>query len=91
MSNGYAPLFMQMDERMQLIAGNAMMRAMAVQASPNDQLEGFSYITGVLETGQHLNLLPDGIEALEDIYQGPVVKLSELITIPAKRIQGFKS
>ncbi|KRP64708.1 gamma-mobile-trio integrase GmtZ [Pseudomonas orientalis] len=91
MSNGYAPLFMQMDERMQLIAGNAMMRAMAVQASPTDQLEGFSYITGVLETGQHLNLLPDGIEALEDIYQGPVVKLSELITIPAKRIQGFKS
>jgi len=29
MRNGYTPVFMQMDERMQLIAGNAMMRAMA--------------------------------------------------------------
>jgi hypothetical protein len=84
MRNGYAPLFMQMDERMQLIAGNAMMRAMARKASPNDQLEGFTYISGVLETGQHMKLLPEGIKALEDVYQGPVIKLSELISTSSK-------
>jgi hypothetical protein len=90
MRNGYTPLFMQMDERMQLIAGNAMMRAMSRKASPNDQLEGFTYITGVLESGQHLKLLPDGIKALEEVYQGPVIKLSELIATSAKAIRGVE-
>lgn len=84
MRNGYAPMFMQMDERMQLIAGNAMMRAMAHKASPNDQLEGFTYISGVLEAGQHMKLLPNGISALEEVYQGQVIKLSELIATSSK-------
>lgn len=79
MQNGHYPVFMQMDERMQLIAGNAMMRAMAHQASPHDLLEGFSYAIGVLEAGKHLNLLSSGIKALEEVYQSPVVKLSELL------------
>lgn len=87
MRSGYTPVFMQMDERMQLIAGNAMMRAMSRRASPNDQLEGFTYITGVLEAGQHLKLLPDGIKALEEVFQGPVVKLSDLIATSAKAIR----
>ncbi|MHA6519354.1 gamma-mobile-trio integrase GmtZ [Pseudomonas aeruginosa] len=87
MQNGYSPVFMQMDERMQLIAGNAMMRAMARQASPHDQLEGFTYVAGVLEAGQHLKLLPSGIEALENAYQGPVFKLSELIATSSKSIR----
>ncbi len=84
MRNGYTPLFMQMDERMQLIAGNAMMRAMARKASPNDQLEGFTYISGVLEAGQLMKLLPEGITALEEVYQGSVTKLSELIATSSK-------
>ena len=88
MRNGYAPLFMQMDERMQLIAGNAMMRAMARKASPRDQLEGFTYISGVLEAGQHMKLLPDGIKALKEVYHGPVVKLSDLIASSAKGFAG---
>lgn len=87
MRNGYTPLFMQMDERMQLIAGNAMLRAMARQASPNNQLEGFNYIAGVLEAGQHLKMLPDGIKALEEVYQGPVIKLSDLIATSAKAMR----
>ena len=87
MQNGYSPVFMQMDERMQLIAGNAMMRAMARQASSHDQLEGFTYVAGVLEAGQHLKLLPSGIEALENAYQGPVIKLSELIATSSKSIR----
>ncbi len=91
MRNGYTPVFMQMDERMQLIAGNAMMRAMARKASPNDQLEGFTYITGVLEVGQHLKLLPEGIKALESIYHSPVIKLSDLIATAGKAISGGES
>lgn len=82
--HGYTPIFMNMDERMQLIAGNAMMRAMAIKASPDDQLEGFAYITGVLEVGHQLKLLPEGIKALEDVYQGPVIKLSDLIATSFK-------
>lgn len=87
MRNGYSPVFMQMDERMQLIAGNAMLRAMARQASPNDQLEGFSYVVGAIEAGQHLKLLPDGIKSLEEVYQGPVIKLSDLIATSAKAVR----
>ncbi|WP_336353204.1 VPA1269 family protein [Pseudomonas atacamensis] len=83
MRNGYAPLFMQMDERMQIIAGNAMMRMMARKASPTDQLGGFTYISGVIEAGQHMKLLPEGIKALEQVYQGPVVKLADLIASSA--------
>jgi hypothetical protein len=84
MQNGYSPVFMQMDERMQLIAGNAMMRKMALQASPSDQLEGYRYVAGMVETGKYLNLLPSGIKALEEIFVGPVVKLSELISTSFK-------
>ena len=87
MNKGYSPVFMEMDERMQLIAGNAMMRAMAARASPYDQLEGFKHVAGLVEAGQHLHLLPSGIGALEKAYQGPVIKLSEIIGTSSKRIQ----
>lgn len=80
MQNGYAPIFMQMDDRMQLIAGNAMMRKMARHASPSDQLEGYRYVAGIVETGKKLHLLAKGIEALEEVFLGPVIKLSDLIT-----------
>lgn len=87
MQNGYSPIFMQMDERMQLIAGNAMMRAMARQASPHDQLEGFRYAAGLVEAGQHLDLLPSGIDALEEVYRSPMIKLKELIGTSSKGIR----
>ena len=87
MRNGYSPVFMQMDEHMQLIAGNAMLRAMAHRASPNDQLEGFSYVVGAIEAGQHLKLLPVGIKSLEEAYNGPVIKLSDLIATSAKAVR----
>lgn len=85
MNKGYSPVFMEMDEQMQLIAGNAMMRAMAAQASPNDQLEGFRHASGLVEAGKHLHLFTSGINALEEVYQGPVIKLSEVIGASSKR------
>ncbi|WP_330207348.1 gamma-mobile-trio integrase GmtZ [Pseudomonas sp. AM14(2022)] len=89
MKNGYTPVFMQMDERMQLIAGNAMMRAMARKVAPNDQLEGFTCVSGLLEAGQHMKLLPEGIKALKEVYQGPVMKLSDLIATSGKTVSGL--
>jgi hypothetical protein len=85
---GYTPVFMNMDERMQLIAGNAMLRAMAAQADPNNQLEGFKMAAGVIEAGQHLGLLPAGIAALESAFEAPVIKLTDLIQSTAQE-QGF--
>ncbi|MHC8337763.1 gamma-mobile-trio integrase GmtZ [Pseudomonas sp. HLT2-19-2] len=81
MSQGYVPIFMNMDDRMQLIAGNAMMRAMASKANPTNQLEGFRMASGVLEAGQNLGLLPSGISALEHTFEAPVIKLVDLLSI----------
>ncbi|MCF7532173.1 integrase family protein [Pseudomonas petrae] len=87
MQHGYSPIFMQMDERMQLIAGNAMMRAMAFEASPSDQLKGFSYVTGAAEAGKYLTFLPCGLKALEDVCRCPVVKLSDLTSMSTMHIR----
>lgn len=82
MREGYAPVFMQMDERMQLVMGNALMRAMARQAYPEDwRIEGYRRVAGVIEAGYSLRqsgLLDRGIEALEQQWEQPVVSLREL-------------
>lgn len=87
MKQGYSPVFMNMDERLQLIAGNAMMRSMATQAAPRDQLEGFRQVAGLIEAGQSLHLLPTGIEALEQVIKRPLVKLADLITSSSKQVR----
>lgn len=84
MQQGYTPVFMNMDEHMQLIAGNAMLRAMAAKADPNNQLEGFTMAAGMIETGRHLGLLPAGIAALENAFEAPVIKLTDLIVSTSK-------
>ena len=51
-----------------LIAANAMMRQMALQANPSDKLEGFKKVTSYLELGQFMQnskLLDVGLKALE--------------------------
>jgi len=82
MREGYAPVFLQMDEQMQLIMGNALMRAMAQKASPEDwRIEGFRRVSGLIEAGYSLRaagLLDHGIEALEQQWPRPVVRLNEL-------------
>lgn len=87
LKNGYTPVFMNMDERMQLIAGNAMMRSMAAQASPNDQLEGFRQVANLIEMEDSLHLLPTGIRALEQTIERPLVKLTDLISSSAKQVR----
>lgn len=87
MQGGYAPILMGMDDRLQLIAGNAMMRSMATTMSPRDQMEGFREVSNLLETGEGLKLLPAALEALERDMKQPVAKLSDLITTTSKQLR----
>lgn len=66
--DGYTPPFMLMDDHMKLIAGNAMVRAMAKSLSPEDwRGEGYKLVSGMIETGDFLTnngIIRDGVEAL---------------------------
>ncbi|ALD02581.1 hypothetical protein AMQ28_09590 [Acinetobacter sp. TTH0-4] len=68
MRKGYSPYLLMLDQDHQLIAANAMMRQMALQANPSDKLEGFKKVTSYLELGQFMQnskLLDVGLKALE--------------------------
>ena len=69
MKKGCEPIFLEMDEKTQLIAANAMLRHMAKIADPNDKLEGYRKVANYLEAGQYLEdhkLFDAGISALND-------------------------
>ncbi|MNP33906.1 hypothetical protein D3C76_1271700 [compost metagenome] len=87
MQGGYAPILMGMDDRLQLIAGNAMMRSMALTLSPKNQMEGFREVSSLLEAGEGLKLLPAAMEPLERVTKQPVAKLSDLITTTSKQLR----
>lgn len=87
MSSGYQPVLMNMDEGMQMIAGNAMMRGMVKAASQIDGLEGFQKVTGIIEAGQSLGLIPKGVVSLEQKINTKVVKMSDLAVMSSKRVR----
>ena len=69
MKKGFEPLFMEMDDKQQLIAANAMLRQMAKIADPDDKLEGYRKAANYIEAGEYLTdnkLLSEGIHALTD-------------------------
>ncbi|MGY5820959.1 gamma-mobile-trio integrase GmtZ [Vibrio chemaguriensis] len=69
MKKGFEPIFMEMDDKQQLIAANAMLRQMAKIADPNDKLEGFRKVASYIEAGEYLTdnkLFSEGINALTD-------------------------
>lgn len=86
MRNDYVPIFMNMSDRMQLIAGNAMMRAMSRASSANNRVEGFRQVTGLIEAGEAVPQLDLGIEALQQIIGQPPLRLKDLI---AKQANGI--
>lgn len=72
MHAGYKPYLLILDQEQQLMAANALMRQMAMQANPNEKLEGFKKITNYLELNQFLSnkkLLDNGINALKHRIQ----------------------
>ena len=69
MKKGFEPIFMEMDEKQQLIAGNAMLRQMAKIADPDDKLEGYRKVANYIEAGEYLSdnkLFNAGMCALSD-------------------------
>ncbi|WP_318489478.1 gamma-mobile-trio integrase GmtZ [Photobacterium leiognathi] len=69
MKKGFEPIFMEMDDKQQLIAANAMLRQMAKIADPDDKLEGYRKVANYIEAGEYLTdnkLLSQGIHALTD-------------------------
>jgi len=64
---GYQPVLMEMDERAQLIAANALLRKMAYIAHPSDKLEGYRIAANYIEAQEYLmddRLLEAGIEQM---------------------------
>lgn len=69
MKKGFEPVFMEMDDKQQLIAANAMLRHMAKIADPDDKLEGYRKVANYIEAGEYLTdnkLFSQGIHALTD-------------------------
>lgn len=69
MKKGFEPIFMEMDEKQQLIAGNAMLRQMAKIADPDDKMEGYRKVANYIEAGEYLSdhkLFSAGMNALSD-------------------------
>ncbi|MBE9402548.1 hypothetical protein IQR32_14805 [Acinetobacter albensis] len=69
MKTGFDPIFLEMNDKQQLIAANAMMRYMAKIADPDDELEGYRKVADYLEAEKYLNdhkLLNAGISTLTD-------------------------
>ncbi|CAE6895788.1 Putative phage integrase [Vibrio sp. B1ASS3] len=69
MKKGFEPIFMEMDDKQQLIAANAMLRQMAKIAAPDDKLEGYRKVASYIEAGEYLTdnkLFSQGIHALKD-------------------------
>ncbi|MEC7081645.1 MAG: integrase family protein [Pseudomonadota bacterium] len=69
MKKGFEPIFMEMDDKQQLIAANAMLRQMAKIADPDDKLEGYRKVANYIEAGEYLEenkLFNAGMNALTD-------------------------
>lgn len=69
MKKGFEPIFLEMDEKQQLIAANAMLRHMAKIADPDDKLEGYRKVANYIEAGEFLReskLFNAGLSALTD-------------------------
>ncbi|MBD8616868.1 hypothetical protein IFT69_24465 [Pseudomonas putida] len=80
MRNDYAPIFLNMSDKMQLTAGNAMMRAMAQAVSPGDRLEGYRQVSELVEAAHAIPQLQDGVDALKRVAGEQVFKMKDLIT-----------
>lgn len=68
--SGYRPVFLEMDEQTQLIAGNAIMRKMAQIANSDDKLEGYRIAANYIEAQEYLRdsrLLDSGFNELRKV------------------------
>jgi hypothetical protein len=76
---GYMPHLLMLGKDQQLIAANAMMRQMALQANPTDKLDGYKQVANYLELEQFMEdskLLETGVNALDNSINMPVNGIS---------------
>ncbi len=87
--SGYKPVFLEMDEQTQLIAGNALMRKMAKIAAPEDRLEGYRIAANYIEAQEFLKddrLLKSGFDAMKKI--APIsLPIESVERIPALEVE----
>lgn len=87
--SGYKPIFLEMDEQTQLIAGNALMRKMATIAAPEDRLEGYRIASNYIEAQEFLKddrLLRSGFDAVKKIT--PIsLPIESVERIPALEVE----
>lgn len=79
MRKGYVPKLLMLDEEQQLIAANAMMRQMALQANPSNKFDGYTQVSNYLELGHFMhdsNLLDAGIKNLNNTINQNFIKLT---------------
>ena len=85
---GYQPIFLEMDEKTALIAGNALFRKMAQIANPDDKIEGFKTASNYIEAQQYMvdaKLLEEGVSELTQ--QVPILlKPCQSKLIPFKEV-----
>ena len=85
MKAGYKPILVGMDEKTQLIVGNALIRKMAMLSDPNDRMQGMAKVASYIEGEHYLSdrkLLHSGYQSLLNDY--PVVeghKLQKLMNV----------
>lgn len=82
MQKGLEPIFMQMDEKQQLVACNAVIRQMAKLANPTNKFEGYKHVADYLETEKYLTDSKLLDSCITELSQQPFSLLS-----PAKQKQ----
>lgn len=79
MRKGFMPLLVSLDSDQQLIAANAMMRQMALQANPTDKVDGYHQVASYLDLEAYMDddeLFNTGIHALEETTRRPITGIS---------------
>ena len=83
MKSGYMPLFLQLDDEMQLKAGNAMVNAMLKATKENDRNKAMTILVGYLEAESYLEdigLLEAGVSAIATKISVNVLRLADFST-----------
>ncbi len=79
MRKGFMPLLVSLDSDQQLIAANAMMRQMALQANPTDKVDGYHQVANYLDLEVYMKdeeLLSTGMDTLAETTKLPITGIT---------------
>ncbi|CAH0537491.1 gamma-mobile-trio integrase GmtZ [Vibrio marisflavi] len=81
MKSGYMPFLMQLDDEMQLLAGNAMVNAMLNATGESDKVKAMDILSSYLDAEKYLQdagLLEIGVRAIESKTGINILRLADL-------------